>query len=62
MNAEQMVENTLEKNPELRLVLEIAARARAVEAKELPRNMGTTTETAAIPTNSQSLVPPAMPY
>jgi hypothetical protein len=59
MNAEQIVKNALEKNPEIRLVLEIAERAREVESKEPPRNIGIATEIVAIPTNSQSLVPPA---
>lgn len=57
MDAEQIIKNALDKNPDIRLVLEIAARARAVESKEPPRNMEITTETVAVPTNSQGLVP-----
>ncbi len=56
MNAEQTIQNALDKNPDIRLVLEIAARAREAESKEPPRNIGIATETAAIPTNSQCLV------
>ena len=57
MNAEQVIKDALDRNPEIRLVLEIAARAREVESKDPPRNMEVATETVAIPTNSQGLVP-----
>ncbi len=53
MDAEQVIENALDRNPEMQLVLEIAARAREAESKEPPRNIGMATETAAVPTNSQ---------
>jgi hypothetical protein len=61
MNAEQMIKNGTDKNPEIRLVLEIAARAQELESKQPPRDLGMVTETATIPTNSQSLVPPGTP-
>jgi hypothetical protein len=57
MNAEQMIKKALDENPEILLVLEIAARARDAESKEPPRNIGTATDIVAIPTNSQCLVP-----
>jgi len=57
MNAEQVIKDALDRNSEIRLVLEIAARAREVESKDPPRNMEVATETVAIPTNSQGLVP-----
>lgn len=53
MNAEQIIKTALDNNPEIRLVLEIAARARDAESKEQPRNIGMATEVAAVPTNSQ---------
>ena len=62
MNAEQMIKNATDKNPEIRLVLEIAARARELESKQPPRDIVTATETVAIPTSSQALVPPETPY
>jgi hypothetical protein len=61
MKTEKIIRDALENNPELKLVLEIAARSRAVEAMELPRNMGTATETVSIPVNSACLVSPEMP-
>ncbi len=59
MNPVQIIQNALDKNPEMRLVLEIAARAREVESRELPRDIGLATDIAVVPTNSQSLVPPS---
>ena len=59
MSAEQVIKNALEENPDIRLVLEIAARARDAESKEPPQNIGIATDIVAIPTNSQCLVPQA---
>jgi hypothetical protein len=59
MSVEKLIKNALDKNPEIRLVLDIAARARDAESKEPPRNIGVATDIVAIPTNSQCLVPPA---
>jgi hypothetical protein len=56
MRAAEMVEKTLKENPDVRLVLEIAARARETEAKEPPREIGAATEVVAIPTNPQCAV------
>ena len=53
MDAGKVVEKTLSDNPEIRLVLEIAARTRDAESKELPRTINIPTEVTAIPTNSQ---------
>jgi len=52
-SVEQLIQEAIDKNPEISLVLEIAARARELELKEPPRNIGIATETAAIPTNLQ---------
>jgi hypothetical protein len=61
MQAEKIVKNALDKNPDMRLVLEIAARARETESKEAPRNIGMATDVVSIPVNSACLVPPAPP-
>jgi hypothetical protein len=58
MNIEKVIKSNLKENPEVRLVLEIAARARDLEALEPPREIGFATDIVAIPTKSQSLVPP----
>jgi len=56
MSAAEMIEKALKENPDVRLVLDIAARARELEAKELPREIGVATEVTAIPTNPQCAV------
>jgi hypothetical protein len=53
----QVIEDGLAANPDVRLVLEIALRAREVESKEPPRNIGVATDIVATPTNSQCLGP-----
>jgi hypothetical protein len=53
MDAKKIVTKALNDNPEIRLVLEIAARAREVESKEPPRHIGFATDTVAVPTSSQ---------
>ena len=53
MNANQVIKDAIEMNPEIRLVLEIATRAREAEARELPREIGSATEVVAIPLHSQ---------
>jgi hypothetical protein len=40
-------------NPDVRTVLEIAARARDIEAREPAKTIGIATDIIAIPTNSQ---------
>lgn len=49
---QELIQDALSDNPELRVVLEIAARARAAEARELPREIGMATEVVAIPISS----------
>ena len=56
LSAAQLVQEELDKNPDVRLVLEIATRARETEAKEPPRELGASTEVVAIPTNPQCAV------
>jgi hypothetical protein len=53
MDVSAAVQKVLEENPEVRLVLEIAARARDVESRDPPRYIGIATDVIAIPTNSQ---------
>jgi hypothetical protein len=53
MDAAEMIEKGLKENPEVRLVLDIAARARETEARELPREIVASTEVVAIPFNPQ---------
>lgn len=56
MNAAEMIEKAVKENPDVRLVLDIAARARDTEARELPREIGAATEVVAIPVNPQCAV------
>lgn len=56
MNEAKMLENSLTEHPEIVLVLEIAARSREVEARELPLDFTVSTEVAAIPTRAQQCV------
>jgi len=56
MGAAEMIEKALKENPDVCLVLDIAARARETEARELPREINAATEVVAIPTNPQCAV------
>jgi hypothetical protein len=53
MNAQTVVRNWMDENPDIRLVLEIAARANAIEFREPPRDLGMATDVIAVPINSQ---------
>jgi hypothetical protein len=53
MDTEQIIKKALNENPDIRLVLDVAARARDTEARELPREIGASTEVVAIPCNPQ---------
>jgi hypothetical protein len=61
MKTEQIIQKALDKNPDIRLVLEIAARAHDLESKEPPLYTGMATDTVALPTNLQCPVPPETP-
>lgn len=52
-DAAALVQKRVEASAEMRLVLEIAARARAAESNEPPRHIGIATDIVATPTNSQ---------
>jgi hypothetical protein len=56
MDAEKIVQQTMDDNPEVQLVLEIAARARDTESRELPQDVGAATEVVALPINPQCAV------
>jgi hypothetical protein len=49
----ETVRNLIDKNTDVRLVLEIATRAHAIESREPPRNLGVATDVVVNPTNSQ---------
>jgi hypothetical protein len=51
------VRELINENPVVRLVLEIAMRARALESLEPPRYIGIATDFVAVAPNSQYLVP-----
>jgi hypothetical protein len=53
MDASAVIQRAIADNPEVRAVLEIALRARKVEAREPPRVIGMATDVVALPTNSQ---------
>lgn len=55
MKAEKVIQQALEDNPEFRLVLDMAARARDVESKEPARDIGMATDVVSIPVNSACL-------
>jgi hypothetical protein len=55
MDAEQTVKEAIQANPELRLVLEIAARSQELEFKEPPRTIGMSSDVSSIPVNSACL-------
>jgi len=56
MDVNQTIEKALNENPDVQVVLDIAARARETEARELPREIVGATEVVAIPTNPQCIV------
>ena len=53
MSAAEMVKRAVRESPDVRLVLEIAARARETQGRELPREINPSTEVVAIPCNPQ---------
>jgi hypothetical protein len=56
MSVPKKIKKAIEDNPEIRVVLGIAQRAREAEAKELPRELSVTTGVVALPTNQQLAV------
>jgi hypothetical protein len=55
-----VIQKAIDENPEVRLVLEIAMRARDAESKEPPLDIGMATDIVATPTNSQCPVGPVI--
>ncbi|HLX84407.1 MAG TPA: hypothetical protein VKR59_10955 [Terriglobales bacterium] len=56
MKTEKIVQEALKVNPEMQLVLDIAARARATEAQAAPAELRASTDVVAIPSKSQCAV------
>jgi hypothetical protein len=56
MKAEQIVQEALKQNPEIRIVLDIAARAREAEATAPPEDLTPSNEVTALPNNRQLAV------
>jgi len=56
MDAEKIVQKAIKANPDIQLVLDIAARAREAEARTPPAELRPTTEVVALPTNPQCIV------
>ena len=60
-NTAQTVKDALDADPEIRLVIEIAQRARGLKSIEPPISIGMATDTATIAINSQCLVSLVIP-
>lgn len=56
MEPEKMAQQATKINPDIQIVLEIAARARDTEAMATPHQLGTATEVVTVPTSSQCAV------
>jgi hypothetical protein len=56
MSVSKTIRRAINENPEIRVVLAIAERAREMEAKEPPRELIVKTEVVAIPSNQQRAV------
>jgi hypothetical protein len=61
MLAEQIVNDAVAANPEMRLVLDIAGRVRAAKLITPPIEIGVATDTVAIPVKSQYPVSLVLP-
>lgn len=55
-NITQLVKDALNGNDEIRLVLDVATRARETEDRELPREINVSTDVIAIPLQTQTAV------
>lgn len=53
MSVGETIQKAIDDNPEILIVLDIAARARNAESREQPRELGSATEVVAIPTHTQ---------
>ena len=61
MKAEKIITSALKKNPDIQLVLDIAARARDAESRELPVSIGMATEIVSVPVSSACLASSGTP-
>ena len=55
MNTQKTIDKAL-KNPDVSLVLEISARARALEQREPPKELRPSTDVAVNPTTAQGII------
>ncbi len=53
MPVPKTIQQEIDQNPEIRMVLEIATRVRESEARELPRELVSSSEVVAIPAHAQ---------
>lgn len=56
-NVQRTIDNAICENPEVRLVLEISARAREIEQREPPRELTPTSDIGLNPTAAQGVIP-----
>ena len=56
MKMKKMIANAIRENPEVAVVLEISARARETEQRELAKELKPTTSVAANPTTAQGVI------
>jgi hypothetical protein len=56
MTIDQLVKAALSSNDEVRLVLEVATRAREMEAREISREIGVSTDVVVVPIHPQCAV------
>lgn len=55
LTADQLIQREMKENPEVSLILEIAARAREVETREPPQEIRVSTEAIAIPATTPQI-------
>lgn len=56
MSTQKIIDNAVKRNPDIALVLEVAARARESEEREPVKELRTSTEVAANPTTAQGVI------
>ena len=56
MKTKQTIQDATEANPEIRLILDIAARARGLEEQSAPMDLRPSTDVVAIPIKPQCVV------
>lgn len=56
MDAQKLIEKAAKENPDIALVIEIAARAREIEQREPARELRPTTDVGVNPTTAQGII------